>query len=164
MNDEEPRVGTTAPDFTLPDQNGENHALMSYRGHWVFLYFYPRDDTPECTEEACAIRDHFAEFKRFEVSVLGVSPDDVPSHKRFADKYHLPFLLLSDIHKKTAHSYGAVLKHSALGEREGWFVRVSFLINLMGEIEKAYDDVVPKVQIQKVLADLGRAQAETANL
>jgi len=157
MNDEEPRIGTMAPDFTLSDQNGKDHALSSHRGHWVFLYFYPRDDTPECTEEACAIRDRFSEFQQFGVDVLGVSPDDAPSHKRFAEKYHLPFTLLADIHKKVARAYGVVVKHNAFGEREGWFMRVSFLIDLMGEIENIYDDVRPKFHIKKVLANLEQA-------
>jgi len=151
---EEVHVGTAAPDFTLPDQNGNKHTLSGYRGRWVFLYFYPRDNTPECTEEACAVRDHFSEFQRFGVSVLGVSPDDIPSHKRFADKYHLPFALLADIHKKVAKAYGAIIKHDFSGGREGWLMRISFLIDLMGEIEKKYDDVRPTFQIKKVLADL----------
>ena len=109
--------------------------------------------------EACAIRDCFPEFKHLEVNVLGVSPDDIPSHKRFADKYHLPFALLSDIHKKVARSYGVISKYNALGEREGWVMRISFLINLMSEVEKIYDDMKPKLQIQKVLTDLEQAQA-----
>jgi peroxiredoxin Q/BCP len=158
MNEEEPRVGTAAPDFTLPDQDGRKHTLSSYRGHWVFLYFYPHDNTPECTEEACAIRDRFPEFKHFDVNVLGVSPDDISSHKQFADKYHLPFALLSDAHKKTAKSYGVVVKNSTFGERGGWFMRVSFLIDLMGGIEKIYDEVGPKFQVKKVLADLEQTQ------
>lgn len=161
MNEEGPRIGTIAPDFILPDQNGMDHTLARYRGHWIFLYFYPHDDTPECTEEACAIRDSFAEFKRFDVSVLGVSPDDTASHKRFADKYRLPFTLLADIHKKAAKSYGVLIKHSTFGEQEGWIMRTSFLIDLMGEIEKIYDDTRPKFQIKEVLADLERAETET---
>ncbi len=160
MNDEEPRTGTIAPDFTLPDQAGKNHSLRDYRGHWVFLYFYPRDDTPECTAEACAIRDYFPEFERFGVEILGVSPDDVSSHKRFADKHRLPFTLLADIHKKVARSYGVVSKYEAFGEREGWIMRVSFLIDLVGQVEKIYDDALPKVQVKKVLADLERARNE----
>ena len=158
MNEEEPRPGTIAPDFILPDQEGKNHRLSGHRGNWVFLYFYPRDDTPECTEEACAIRDYFLEFKRFGVTILGVSPDDTISHKKFSDKYRLPFALLSDIHKKVAASYGVIAEHSAFGEREGWIMRVSFLIDLMGEIEKIYDDVRPKNQPKQVLADLERVR------
>ncbi len=157
MNEEEPHTGTIAPDFTLPDQNGRNHTLSDCRGHWVFLYFYPRDDTPECTEEACAIRDCASEFKRFEVNVLGISADDVPSHKRFVEKYNLPFPLLADIHKKVAASYGVISKYNAFGEREGWIMRISFLINLIGEVEKVYDDVLPKIKVKKVLADLEQA-------
>ncbi|MGB7957256.1 MAG: peroxiredoxin [Minisyncoccia bacterium] len=158
MNDEEPRVGTIAPDFVLPDQNGVDHTLVRCRGHWVFLYFYPKDDSPECAAEACAIRDSFPEFRHFGVEVLGVSPDDVASHKRFVEKYHLPFSLLADIHKKAARSYGVVAKHPAFGEREGWVMRVSFLIDLIGEVEKIYDDILPKIQVKKVLADLEAAR------
>ena len=163
MNEEEPRVGTPAPDFILSDQNGKNHALSDYRGHWVFLYFYPHDDISECAEEACAIRDHFSEFQRFDVNVLGLSSDDVSNHKQFSDKYHLPFTLLSDSHKKIAETYGAIAKHHAFGEREGWVMQISFLIDLMGEVEKIYDDLNPKIQIKKVLADLERTHAETNN-
>jgi peroxiredoxin Q/BCP len=159
MNAEEPRVGTAAPDFTLPDQDGRNHTLSEYRGHWVFLYFYPKDDSPECTAEACAIRDSFPEFTRLGVTVLGVSPDDRASHKRFADKCHLPFLLLSDIHKKVARTYGVVEKYDPFGEREGWLMRVSFLIDLMGEVEKIYADMMPKLHVKQVIQDLERAEA-----
>jgi peroxiredoxin Q/BCP len=154
MNEGQLHAGAVAPEFTLPDQDGKSRNLAGYRGHWVFLYFYPHDDTPECTEEACAIRDCFPEFKRFGVNIFGISPDDVQGHKRFAEKYHLPFLLLSDVHKKVAASYGAVGENYAFGEREERFMRISFLINLMGEIEKIYDETRPSTQVKKVLADL----------
>ncbi len=161
MNEEEPRVGTVAPDFMLPDQNGKDQTLSHYRGHWVFLYFYPKDDSPECTEEACALRDSFPELQHFNVNVLGISPDDVPSHKHFADKYRLPFSLLADVHKKAARAYGVVTKHHVFENREGWIMRVSFLIDLMGEIEKIYEDVKPKFQVKEVLADLERATTKS---
>lgn len=160
MIEEMSRAGTMAPDFTLPDQNGDDHSLASYRGHWVFLYFYPQDGTPECTEEACAIRDCFSEFSHFDVNVFGISPDDILSHKRFAEKYYLPFALLADVRKKVARSYGVIIKQNAFREREGWLMRVSFLIDLMGEVEKIYDDARPKFQIKKVLADLARMETE----
>jgi len=159
MNEYEPRTGTLAPDIALPDQNGIDHTLVSHRGHWVFLYFYSKDDTPDCIEEACSIRDSFSEFQRFEVSVLGVSPDDVSSHKRFSDKHHLPFTLLSDVHKKAARTYGVISKCETLGTQQGWVMRVSFLIDLMGEIEKIFDDARPDVQVKKVLAYLEQAYA-----
>lgn len=87
-------VGDRAPHFTLSDQNGERHELASYKGKWVLLYFYPKDDTPGCTKEACALRDHMAEFEKLNVAILGVSVDPVKSHARFAEKYNLPFPLL----------------------------------------------------------------------
>jgi peroxiredoxin Q/BCP len=158
MNEEEPRAGTVAPDFTLPDQDGKNHTLSDYRGHLVFLYFYPCDDTSNCTEEACAIRDRYQEFQHFDVSVFGISPDSISSHKRFAKKYNLPFVLLSDTHKKVAASYGVITKNSIFGSGKESFMRISFLINLMGDIEKEYDHLKPTIQATSVLADLEQAR------
>src|SRR3989344_5592329 len=91
-----PKVGLKAPEFTLPDQNGKIHKLSQYKGKWVLLYFYPKDDTPGCTIEACTIRDQFQDFKKIKAVVLGVSKDSVESHRKFADAYDLPFTLLSD--------------------------------------------------------------------
>src|SRR3989344_1569394 len=96
------KVGTKAPEFSLPDQNGKQHSLADYRGKWILLYFYPKDDTTGCTKEACAIRDNFANFEAINAKVLGVSKDSVESHKNFAQKYNLPFTLLSDT-EKDAH-------------------------------------------------------------
>jgi peroxiredoxin Q/BCP len=89
-------VGTLAPDFALPDQEGRTHRLSDYRGRWVVLYFYPKDDTPGCTKEACGFRDQMGSLKALDAVVLGVSADDVESHKRFAEKYGLNFPLLAD--------------------------------------------------------------------
>ena len=100
-------VGTLAPDFALPDQEGRTHRLSDYRGRWVVLYFYPKDDTPGCTKEACGFRDQMGSLKALDAVVLGVSADDVESHKRFAEKYGLNFPLLADPERKVIRACGA---------------------------------------------------------
>ncbi|MDA0711878.1 MAG: peroxiredoxin, partial [bacterium] len=90
------KVGDDAPELTLPDQNGDTHTLSDYRGQWVLVYFYPRDNTPGCTIEACAMRDHFPEFEKLDVRVFGISTDSAKKHANFAKKYNLPFTLLAD--------------------------------------------------------------------
>src|SRR3989344_4135548 len=97
--DKKNKIGKIAPDFTLPDQDGKTHSLSDYRGKWVLLYFYPKDDTPGCTKEACSIRDYFPDFRKLKIEVLGVSVDSVASHKKFAKKYSLPFTLLANTEK-----------------------------------------------------------------
>ena len=98
--------GNVAPDFTLPDENGNQVSLSQFRGRKVILYFYPKDDTPGCTTEACGIRDSFPNFEASGAVVLGVSPDSVESHKKFKEKYNLPFTLLADTDHKVAEMYG----------------------------------------------------------
>jgi len=100
------KEGQSAIDFTLPDQNGKLHKLSEYKGRWILLYFYPKDDTPGCTKEACAIRDAFPNFKKLQAIVFGISVDSVESHKKFAQKYNLPFTLLSDEKKEVVKKYG----------------------------------------------------------
>jgi peroxiredoxin Q/BCP len=147
-------VGTLAPDFTLPDQDGKPHTLSQYRGQYVLLYFYPKDDTPGCTKEACAIRDEFPHFESLNVRVLGISVDSVKSHKKFAEKFHLPFTLLADEHKKVVHHFGVWGEKRFIGqEYEGTF-RTSFLIDPTGSIEKIYVDVKPSTHAEEVLKDL----------
>ena len=143
-----------APDFTLPDQNGEEHSLSDYRGKWVLLYFYPKDDTTGCTKEACMIRDDFHAFGRLEATVLGVSVDPVESHKKFEPKYQLPFTLLSDIHKKVVNLYGVWGKKQFMGREYDGTLRTSFLIDPMGMIEKVYENVKPEKHAAEVIADL----------
>jgi thioredoxin-dependent peroxiredoxin len=154
-------VGSMAPEFTLPDQNGKWHALADYRGRWVFLYFYPKDGTPGCVEEARAIKDHYDAFCRCNAVVLGVSGDSVESHRQFAAKHQLPFSLLSDIHKKTAERYGALLmsqlSETGNGKRE--IMRKSFLINIIGEIEKIYENIKPRSHAGEVLEDLAKMES-----
>lgn len=100
------KVGKTAPDFELPDQEGKKQKLSGYRRRWVLIYFYPKDDTPGCTAEACMIRDYFPDFRKLKAKVLGISVDSVKSHEKFAKKYQLPFTLLSDEKKEVVGKYG----------------------------------------------------------
>lgn len=149
-----PGIGDNAPSFSLPDQDGKVHTLTDYRGRYVLLYFYPKDDTPGCTKEACAIRDADPDFSVLDAVVLGVSADSVKSHKKFAEKYELRFPLLADEDKKVVHAYGVWGLKKFMGrEYEGIF-RVSFLIDPEGKIAKVYDPVKPELHAQEVLADL----------
>ena len=145
--------GQIAPEFTLTDQNNQTHNLSDYKGQRVLLYFYPKDDTPGCTKEACAIRDIYSEFEAKKVKVLGVSADDAASHKAFAEKYDLPFTLLSDPTFKTTKAYGAYEEEDASGLNIH-SRRVSYLIDGEGKILKAYPDVDPATHAHAILADL----------
>ncbi len=138
------KEGDKAPEFAALDQNGKQHSLASYKGKWVLLYFYPKDDTPGCTKEACSFRDEFSDLKG-KVEVLGVSHDRVESHAKFANKYQLPFVLLSDPQKRIIEAYGA----------KGFFFtkRISYLINPEGKIAKYYSSVSPKGHAKEVLGD-----------
>ncbi len=149
-----PPVKSVAPDFTLPDQNGELHTLSSYAGKWVLLYFYPKDDTPGCTIEACTIRDQFNDFQRIAAVVLGVSTDSVKSHKKFADAYQLPFTLLADEHREVVGQYGVWEEKKFMGKKYMGTLRTSFLIDPAGRIAKVYEKVKPKKHAAEVLADL----------
>lgn len=136
---------TPALDFTLPDQNSIEHKLSDYLGQWVLLYFYPKDDTPGCTTEACSFQTKLPDFKNLNITVLGISADSIKSHQEFAKKYNLNFTLLSDIDKKVIKQYGA----------GGIFIkRISYLIDPKGKIYKAYDKVNPETHVAEVLADL----------
>jgi len=142
-----------APAFNLPDQNGEKHALKDYSGKWVLLYFYPKDDTPGCTKEACAIRDSFPDFKRLRLAVLGVSTDSVKSHGKFAAKHTLPFTLLSDEDKKTVEKYDVWGKKKFMGREYIGTLRTSYLIDPEGKIAKVYENVNPVTHAETVLVD-----------
>ncbi len=148
------RPGFPAPDFTLPDQDGKPHALSEYRNGWVLLYFYPKDDTPGCTTEACTIRDTFPDFGKLQATVLGVSIDTAASHKKFATKYRLPFMLLADAEKKVVKQYGVWGKKKFMGREYGGTLRTSFLIDPAGKIAKVYQDVKPAAHAAEVLHDL----------
>jgi peroxiredoxin Q/BCP len=149
-----PQTGSLAPLFTLPDQDGTERSLESFRGSWVLLYFYPKDDTTGCTKEACSIRDSFPSFDASKVTVLGVSPDSVKSHKKFAEKYELPFMLLADEGKEVVNAYGVWGRKKFMGREYDGVFRTSFLIGPDGKIEKVYENVKPEVHAAEVLDDL----------
>jgi len=153
---EAPAVGSEAPAFRLQDQNGEWHDLADYRGGWLAVYFYPKDDTPGCTTEACNFRDNIYAFKAIGASVVGISVDDVESHKEFSSKYKLPFTILADETGETADAYG-VLRDWKLMKIAS---RQSFLVDPEGVIVKHYADVDPETHTQEVLADLEALMAE----
>ena len=151
---EMPKAGSRAPAFTLADQDGKEHSLSEYAGKWVLLYFYPKDDTPGCTIEACAIRDQFKDFKKIGAVVLGVSTDSVKSHKKFADAYELPFTLLADPHKEVVGKYGVFGEKKFMGKTYMGTARTSFLIDPKGDIAKVYEKVKPEAHAAEVIADL----------
>jgi peroxiredoxin Q/BCP len=149
-------AGMPAPAFRLQDQSGAWHTLSEYHGHWLVLYFYPKDDTPGCTTQACEFRDNIFAFKKLDAVVVGVSVDDVASHKDFAEEHSLPFTLLADSTKQTAASYGVL--RNALGIME-IASRETFIIDPEGRIAKHYTAVDPKGHSQAVLADLKQLEA-----
>jgi peroxiredoxin Q/BCP len=148
-------AGDAAPDFELVDQNGQIHSIEDYRGKWIALYFYPKDDTPGCTTEACEFRDNIFAFEDADCEVLGVSLDDAESHKAFADKYDLPFPLLADTEGTTADAYGVRTK--ILGME--FAKRQTFIIDPQGNIAKHYDKVDPDSHSVQVLKDLEALQS-----
>lgn len=148
------KIGDNAPDFNLLDEDNNNRSLFNYKGKWVLLYFYPKDNTPGCIEEACMIRDDFTGFKRLDVIVVGVSTDSVKSHKSFVEKYNLPFALLSDENKEVVKLYGVWGKKKFMGREYNGTFRTSFLINPKGKIEKIYKNVKPAEHSKEVLLDL----------
>lgn len=148
------KVGDQAPRFAAPDQKGKEHKLADYKDQWLLLYFYPKDDTPGCTKEACTIRDNYPDFKKVKAVVLGVSVDSVASHTKFVAKYELPFTLLSDEDKTIVKAYGVWGKKKFMGHEYMGTGRVSFLIDPRGKIAKIYDPVKPAIHAAEVLADL----------
>lgn len=144
------RPGDLAPGFELLDQHSKVHRLEDYRGQWLVLYFYPKDDTPGCTTEACQFRDDVGILRRMSVALLGVSTDDVSSHQEFAEKYHLPFSLLSDAGGEVARQYGSLTR---LGPMR-FAKRHTFVIDPEGRIARIYRKVQPKQHSDQVIADL----------
>lgn len=147
-------VGKKAPAFKLPDEGGKTHTLKEYAGKWLLIYFYPKDDTPGCTIEACTIRDQFKDFKKIGATVVGVSTDSVKSHKKFKDAYELPFTLLSDEDKKMVSAYGVWTEKSMYGRKYMGTVRSSFLVDPKGIVRKVYEKVKPAKHAAEVIADL----------
>lgn len=147
-------VGDTAPDFELPDQHGESVSLADLRGEHVVVYFYPRADTPGCTTEACGFRDAWDEFERRGVRVLGISDDPVDDLAAFAEKYDLPFTLLSDEAGTVAEAYDSYGEKNMFGNTFDGVFRNTYLVAPDGTIEGAYEDVSPDGHAEAILADL----------
>jgi thioredoxin-dependent peroxiredoxin len=148
------KEGDPAPDFTAATQGGGKVSLADYKGRNVILYFYPKDDTPGCTKEACAFRDHYALFEQKGAVVLGVSTDPVKSHQKFVAKFHLPFTLLADDEKQIVQAYGVWGQKSFMGRKYLGTHRVTFLIGPDGRIKKIWTKVKPEEHAQEVLAAL----------
>ena len=148
-------MGKPAPDFNLPDQNGQSHALKDFRGKWLVLYFYPKDDTPGCTQEACAFRDYLNLITELGAKVVGVSVDDSSSHAEFAKKYHLPFPLLADKTTETAARYGALMDLMLLKVAR----RYTFLIDPQGNVSKVYLSVETSRHSKQIIEDLQKLSA-----
>lgn len=151
--------GAPAPEIRLPDQNGDLRSLSALRGQWVLVYFYPRDDTPGCTVEACAIRDAWSQYTRAGIQVLGISADNAKSHKKFADKFALPFTLLADEEKSVIRAYGTWGKKKFMGREFDGILRQSFLIDPRGKLAKHYPKVKPEAHAAEVLADVAALSA-----
>jgi len=143
-------IGAPAPEFELSDQTGQLHSLEDYRDQWVVLYFYPKDETPGCTTEACEFRDNIFEFRKINVQILGVSFDDVESHRKFAENHDLPFPLLADTEGNAAEAYGVKTKMLGMTIAK----RQTFLIDPAGNLAKHYVKVKPETHSAEVLADL----------
>jgi thioredoxin-dependent peroxiredoxin len=147
-------IGDKAPEFNLPDQDGKVRSLEEFKGKKVLIYFYPKDDTPGCTAEACGFRDLRYELADKGVEVMGISKDTVASHKKFADKYELPFILLSDVETTVIDGYGAMQEKSMYGKKYIGIARISYLIDEKGKVEKVYGKVDTKIHANDVLKDI----------
>lgn len=145
-----------APDFSLTDEKGQSHKLSNYRGKPIVLYFYPKDDTPGCTTEACNFRDDYSAYQQAGIEIIGVSPDTSESHARFKSKYELPFLLLADKEHRVCELYGVWGKKKNYGREYFGVLRTTFLIDATGKIIKVFEGVKPAEHSQEVLAEFGR--------
>lgn len=145
------KEGTVAPNFTANDANGETIRLKDLRGQKVVLYFYPKDDTPGCTKEACSFRDAFNDFKKRDIRVLGVSVDSEASHQKFTAKYKLPFTLLADPDHSIADAYGVYGEKKFMGRTYLGVKRITFLIDEKGKIKKVFEKVKPDEHAREVL-------------
>ena len=148
------KAGDIGPVFTAETSGGGRISLADYLGKNVILYFYPKDDTPGCTKEACAFRDHFAQFKKKGAIVLGVSPDPVKAHDKFVEKFKLPFTLLADVDKKIVEAYGVWGEKSFMGRKYFGTYRVTFLIGPDGRIRQIWPAVKPEEHAAEVLSAL----------
>ena len=150
-------IGTKAPDFTLPDQNGNMHSLSEYRGKKVILYFYPKDNTPGCTKQACGFAERFPQFTEKGAVVLGISKDSVASHKKFEEKYGLPFTLLADPELVAIRAYDVWQEKKNYGKTYMGVVRSTYLIDENGKIVKAFDKVKAADNPEQMLGELDEA-------
>lgn len=146
-----PKEGSVAPAFTTTDGEGKKVSLKDLRGKKVVLYFYPKDDTPGCTKEACSFRDGFSKFKKRGIQVLGVSPDNEASHRKFTTKYKLPFTLLTDTDHSIADAYGSYGEKKFMGRTYMGVKRTTFLIDEKGKIKKIFEKVKPEEHALEVL-------------
>ncbi len=151
-------TGQPAPDFNLPDKDGKTHSLTDYKGKWLLIYFYPTDDTPGCTTEACTFRDNLPKFKDLKAEVVGISTQDSASHTKFASKYQIPFTLLADTEKEVVNKYGVWAPKKMFGREFLGTKRTSFLINPSGIITRIYENVRPLTHPAQVLEDLRALQ------
>jgi thioredoxin-dependent peroxiredoxin len=142
--------GKKAPEIKLKDQNGNIVSLNEFKGQKVVVYFYPKDDTTGCTKEACSFRDEFPRFEKLETKVIGISPDSVESHKKFADKYNLPFTLLSDEGKETVEAYDVWKQKSMYGRNYMGVERTTYIVDEYGKIQKVF----PKVKVENHIAEV----------
>jgi peroxiredoxin Q/BCP len=146
-------LNSPLPQFSLPDQDGVTHTSQEYKGKWLIVYFYPKDDTPGCTKEACGLRDSYEEFAKNNITVVGISKDSVKSHKKFQEKYHLPFTLLSDPTTETIQKFDSWGKKKFMGREYMGIMRNTFLIDPTGKIVKIYENVDPTTHAAKILED-----------
>jgi peroxiredoxin Q/BCP len=151
-----PAVGQPAPAFKLQDQDGKWHSLADYKGKWVAIYFYPKDDTPGCTTQACSFRDNIFAFNKEGAVILGISVDDVESHKKFAEKHGLPFTLLADADKAVSKNYGVLKTYMGVMEMAR---RDTFIVDPQGRIAKHYESVDPEGHSEVVLKDIKALKA-----
>jgi peroxiredoxin Q/BCP len=147
-------AGSPAPDFTLPDQDGRDHSLSDYQGRPVVLYFYPKDDTPGCTKEACGFRDDYSAYQEAGVTILGVSPDNSKSHTKFINKFDIPFTLLADTDRKVVKMFDVWGLKKQFGREFEGVLRTTFLIGGDGEIVKVFEKVRPANHSAEILAAL----------
>ena len=150
------KIGDKAPEFTLQDKNGNDVSLSSFFGKKVVLYFYPKDSTPGCTRQACAFASAYEQFKSNDIVVIGVSKDSVASHVKFADKYSLPFILLSDPERKAIEAYGVWQEKKMCGKVGMGVLRTTFIIDEKGNVEKIMDKVKPDTNAQEILEYLAK--------
>ena len=148
------KIGDKAPDFELLDQEGKSIKLSGLNGRKVVLYFYPRDDTSGCTKEACSFRDNFSALKKLNVEVLGVSNDNQKSHKKFSEKFNLPFRLLCDVDKEVSRKYGVYELKNFMGKEYYGIVRSTFLIDEKGKIRQIFYKVNPENHVNEITDEL----------